>query len=400
LRAGYGQAGIQPKPFDRYITASTKTVGGTNALYFPQGQSNPDLGVEVSTENEVGADITLSAGKGDWFSSIVFSPTYWKRSTDNAIYDVAVAPSTGVFTKKDNAFSIASDGFQFALGAKVLSNNDFDWSFTANYSHQSSVLTSVKGSEVYLTSEVGSTGYVLKAGDKIGQLYGFLGLHSLTEQRDGKFLLAQDQVANYEVASNGWVVNKTTKAPYFTPGQYSFGDPNPKFNMAFINSITYKKFLTLNFQFDWINGSHIYNQTKEWMYRDGIHSDYEQPITINGQTGAWSAFYRGVYAERARNGTKSYFYEDASFVRLRNVELVVDLAKLVKVPYCKSLQMTLGGRNLFTWTKYTGLDPEVNSSNTYRNTSGGGEASAWDRGTDHNTMPNLRSYQLGFRVGF
>jgi hypothetical protein len=192
------------------------------------------------------------------------------------------------------------------------------------------------------------------------------------------------------------VVHKATKVPYFTPDQYSFGDPNPLFNMAFINSITYKKFLTLNFQFDWIQGSHIYNQTKEWMYRDGIHSDYQQPFTINGETGAWSAFYRGVYAERSRNGTKNYFYEDASFVRLRNLELVVDLAKIVTVPYCKTLQMTIGGRNLLTWTKYTGLDPEVNSSNVYEK----GEASAWDRGTDHNTMPNLRSYQLGFRVGF
>jgi hypothetical protein len=39
--------------------------------------------------------------------------------------------------------------------------------------------------------------------------------------------------------------------------------------------------LTLNVQLDWINGSHLYNQTKEWMYRDGIHSDYQQPFTIN-----------------------------------------------------------------------------------------------------------------------
>jgi TonB-dependent starch-binding outer membrane protein SusC len=396
LRAAYGQAGIQPKPFDRYITLGTKTVGSTNALYLPQAQSNPDLGVEVSTETEVGADITLAGSKGDWFSSIVFAPTYWSRTTDNAIYDVAAAPSTGVFTKKDNAFALASNGFQFSLATKVLSNKDFEWNFIANYTQQSSTITKVQGQEVVVTSAVGSTGYVLKAGEKVGQIFGFLGLHSLTEQRDGKFLLPQDQVAQYEVASNGWVVNKATKAPYFTPDQYSFGDPNPLFNMAFINSITYKKFLTLNFQFDWIQGSHIYNQTKEWMYRDGIHSDYQQPITINGETGAWSAFYRGVYAERSRNGTKSYFYEDASFVRLRNLELVIDLAKMVTVPYCKSLQMTIGGRNLMTWTKYTGLDPEVNSGNAYKE----GEASAWDRGTDHNTMPNLRSYQLGFRVGF
>ncbi len=394
LRAAYGEAGIQPKPFDRYVTLSTKTVGGSNSFYFPANQSNPALDVEVSKELEVGADISIAASKSDWFSSIIFSPTYWKRETQNAIWDVDAAPSSGVGTLKDNSFSLASNGFQFSLKTQVASLRDFTWDFIANFGHQTSEITAVKGAPVVLISAAGSTGYVLEAGKKIGQLSGYLGLHSLDEQRDGKFLLPQDQIGNYEVASNGWVVNKTTKAPYFTPGQYSFGDPNPKFNMAFINSISFKKIVTLNFQFDWINGSHIYNQTKEWMYRDGIHSDYAQPITINGETGAWSAFYRGVYAERSRNGTKSYFYEDASFVRLRNLELSFDLSKIINMDVFKRVQLSVGGRNLWTKTKYTGLDPEINSSNVY------GSNSAWDRGTDHNTMPNLRSYQVGLNVGF
>ena len=104
------------------------------------------------------------------------------------------------------------------------------------------------------------------------------------------------------MASNGWVVNKTTKAPYFSTKQFAFGDPNPKFNMSFINDFSWKGIVNFNFQVDWVYGSHLYNQTKEWMYRDGIHADYQVPITINGQTGAWSAFYRGVYAEVSRNG--------------------------------------------------------------------------------------------------
>jgi hypothetical protein len=161
--------------------------------------------------------------------------------------------------------------------------------------------------------------------------------------------------------------------------------------------------LKLDFQFDWVQGSHIYNQTKEWMYRDGIHSDYAKPFTINGETGAWSAFYRGVYAERSRNGTKDYFYEDASFVRLRNLQLAVDLGQIFKVGFAKRLQVVVAGRNLWTKTKYTGMDPEVNSSNVYKSDATSGDAagnSAWDRGTDHNTMPNLRSLQVGINVGF
>jgi TonB-dependent starch-binding outer membrane protein SusC len=395
LRGAYGQAGIQPQPFDRYVTLNTASVGSENSFFFPSNQSNPLLNVEVSTETEFGADISIRGSKGDWFSSIVFSPTYWKRETENAIWNVDVAPTSGVGTLKDNSFSLGSSGFQFILNTQIVDKRDFKWNFIANFGKQSSEITAIKGAPVVITTAAGSSNYVLEPGKKIGQLFGYLGLNALDQKNDkGEFLLPQDEKDKYEVASNGWVVNKTTKAPYFSADQYSFGDPNPDFNMAFINSITIKNFVTFNFQFDWIKGSHVYNQTKEWMYRDGIHSDYTQPITINGETGAWSAFYRGVYAERARNGTKNYFYEDASFVRLRNVELSFDLSKVFNTGVFKRMQLSLAGRNLWTATKYTGLDPEVNSSNV------SAPNSAWDRGTDHNTMPNLRSYQIGLNVGF
>jgi len=394
IRAAYGEAGIQPKPFDRYVTLNTKTIGSSNSFYFPLGQSNPDLNVEVSKELEIGTDIGLALAKGTpWLNDVAISGSYWKRTTDNAIYKVDAAPSTGVGTLLDNAFSLASHGFQFSVNANVYKNTQFSWNFTTNFGKQTSEITSVRGgAEVVVTSAAGSTGYVLRAGEKIGQLYGFYGVHSLDALLpDGTEAIPADKRANYEVASNGWVVNKTTKAPYFSTKQYSFGDPNPKFNMSFINDFSWKNIVNVSFQIDWVNGAHLYNQTKEWMYRDGIHYDYQVPITIGGQTGAWSAFYRGVYAEVSRNGTKNYFYEDASFARLRNLSIAVDLVKATGLKGFRKLQLVLTGRNLATITNYTGLDPEISS---------GSNNSAWDRGTDHNTMPNLRSYQIGLNVGF
>jgi TonB-dependent starch-binding outer membrane protein SusC len=144
-------------------------------------------------------------------------------------------------------------------------------------------------------------------------------------------------------------------------------------------------------QWDWVCGSHLYNQTRQWMYRDGIHADYAIPITIEGQTGAYTAFYRGVYAQVQANGTKNYFYENTSFFRLRNLSLSYDLAKIIKIPAIQRLQLVVMARNLVTFTKYTGYDPEVSS---------GTSNSAFDRGVDHNTVPNLKSYQLGINVGF
>jgi TonB-linked SusC/RagA family outer membrane protein len=393
FRAAYGKAGIQPHAFDRYVTLNTRNIGDNVAFVFPTSNPNPNLDVEISEELEIGSDLTINILKGDWLRNANFSLSYWDRKTKNAIWDVDAAPSTGIGTIKDNAFGLGSHGIQASLNLSALNSKNFTWNFTTLFGKQTSKITSVIGQPVVIISAAGSTGLILKAGEKIGQLYGYLMLHSVDQINPGTkqpYIAAANQ-ANYTVASNGWVVDKTTKQPYVTPGQYSFGDPNPKFNMSFINDLSYKGYVSFSMQWDWLSGSHLYNQTKEWMYRDGIHGDYDKAITIDGNTGAWTAFYRGVYAQVSRNGTKNYFYEDASFLRLRNIALAFDFAKFTHIPYFQKLQLVLSGRNLITITDYTGMDPEVSS---------GAHNSAFDRGVDHNTIPNLKSYQVGLIVGF
>ena len=392
LRASYGEAGIQPGAFDRYPTLTTKTYGGSQAFYFSPGQPNPDLDVEVSKEFEVGTDMTFKAGKKNWFRTINFAFTYWKRNTDNVIYNVDIAPSTGGGTFLQNAFGMGSNGLQFSINAAAYTGKKLTWNSIINWGHQTSEITKVIGADVVLISSAGSTNYVLKPGLKIGQLFGYHMLRQVDEKdANGNDIIPKPQQINYEVASNGYVVDKTSKRPVVNPKQSSFGDPNPKFNMSFINDLSFGGFVTLNMQWDWVYKSHLYNQTKEWMYRDGISGDYEKPITINGQTGAWTAFYRGVYQAGANNGTKDYFYEDASFLRLRNLSLGFDVARFITIKGVRRMQLVVSGRNLLTKTKYTGFDPEISS---------GTSNSTWDRGTDHNTMPNLKFYSVGLNLGF
>jgi hypothetical protein len=374
LRSSYGEAGIQPAdPYDRFPILSPGVLGTQSVLAELVTSKNPDLKLSVVSELEIGTDMTLNLLRGDWLKNVNISFNYWKRKTKDAYLNVDVAPSLGVGRQLTNAVDMSSNGIQASLNLAVLSSKNLNWNFTTNFSKQNSVIDKVLGnSEVLILSAAGSSQYVIRAGEQIGQIYGYLFLNSVTQADDKgvPFISAANQ-ANYEVASNGYVVNKTTRQPFATPKRYALGDPNPKFNMSFINDLTYKGFLTFGFQFDWVYKSNLYNQTKEWMYRDGIHKDYAVPVTINGQTEAWTAFYRGTYAVVQANGTKSYFMEDATFLRLRNV--------------------TLSGRNLLTVTDYTGMDPEVSS---------GGINSAFDRGVDHNTIPNVKSYQVGLKLGF
>jgi TonB-linked SusC/RagA family outer membrane protein len=397
LRAAFGEAGIQPQPFDRYITLNPGNTGSQVNFSLPTVIKNPNLQVELSKEFEAGTDFTIKGSDGNWFSEYNVSATYWTRKGSNIIYGVSVPPSRGGSTVLNNAIDMASHGVQASLNVNAYKSRDFEWNFTVNFSNQTSTITRVIGPPIILASSAGSTALVLQAGSKIGQIYGYKALTSLNETNEqGVPYILPANYSQYEIV-DGRVVKIATKGIQFTNQSSSFGDPNPKFNMSYINSISYKGFITFGFQVDWVYGQHTYNQIREWMYRDGISSDYQQPVTIGGQTGAYTAYYRSAYADffgaqnGARNGTKDYFYESSSFLRLRNLSVGVDVNKFIHKKVFSKIQLVFTGRNLFTVTKYKGFDPEAISTSAN---------SAFDRGVDNASAPNSKVYQLGLNLTF
>lgn len=398
VRAAYGKAGIQPGAFDRYPVLNLQQTGNEVAYTNQTNARNPNLDVEVSEEKEIGTDLGFKLLGGNVLSAVNVNFTVWNRKTDNAIFSQNVPPSTGATQLITNAIGLKSNGIQLGINIPVYSSKNLSWDLTANFGHQESIITKVAGGEIPLTTAAGSSGLVLKEGAKIGQIYGYKALTSITQKRaNGTPFIAEAKQGNYEIV-NGRVVNKITNAIYFSDEATSFGDPNPTLTSSFINNITWKDAISLNVQFDWINGSHLYNQTNEWMYRDAISGDFTKPVTINGVTKAFTSYYVSAYyalGNTARgvgnNVTKDYFYEDASFVRLRNVSVGVDLSKFTSNKWLKKLQVVLSGRNLATWTKYHGMDPEISS---------GASNSAFDRGIDHSTIPNMKTFQASLNFSF
>jgi TonB-dependent starch-binding outer membrane protein SusC len=401
LRAAYGAAGIQPGAFDRYRILASSPAGGTPATSVSTTLNNPDLKVEVSKETEIGTDLTLNALKdGSWLNTINLSLTYWQRKSENVIYKVSLPPSSGSVDILTNAIDMSSNGVQFSLNMPVYSSAKLKWDFTTNFGHQVSKIDGIAGgNDIILNSGAGDASLVLTPGQIIGQIYGYKALTSTEAVRTNgtPYITNAAEKQFYEIV-DGRLVDTRTYQIQFADEKVPLGNPNPKFNASFINNLSYRDFATFSFQLDWVSGSHLYNQTKEWMYRDGIHGDYDGIVTIAGKTGAFPAYWSSPYYNLwgSLNGagnlaTKDFYWEDASFVRLRNVSFSFDFARLMNVAGLKKLQLVLTGRNLMTWTKYTGFDPEVSS---------GTVNSAFDRGIDHNTLPNIKSYQVGLNVGF
>jgi TonB-linked SusC/RagA family outer membrane protein len=402
LRAAYGEAGIQPQPFDRYPTLGQGDIGSQLTYSLPALNKNPNLQVEVSKEFEAGTDFTIGLNKGGtWLSVLNGAFTYWHRKSSNVIFPINTPLSTGASQFLDNAFDLHSEGYEFQLNLPVVASRNFTWSFTTNWGHQMSVIDKVEANQPIPVGPVdGNSLYVyLVPGYRIGQLYGYKTIHNFNQTfQDGKTKYFPNGNTGEYTIVNGNVVDTATKAIQFTGEKYPLGNTDPKFNASFINEFSYKDFLTFSFQFDWIYGSHIYSETKEWMYRDGIDKDFTRSVNIDGQKGAYTAYWASAYYAlwgslhgSGNEAPKDYFLYSASFLRLRNVALGLDFARLYKIKYFKKLQLVFSGRNIWTKTKYPGMDPEISSLTPN---------SSYTRGVDNSSIPNLKSYQATLNLGF
>jgi TonB-linked SusC/RagA family outer membrane protein len=398
LRGAFGEAGIQPGVFDRIPTLSSGITTNGSYFYNPARLANQNLTVERSQELEIGTDFSLKLGKKAWFRSLNVSATYWNRKGTNVIWVIPVPISSGASEIKSNVLDLSSNGFQASLDLNVYKGKNLDWNLTAAFGTTKTFTDNIYGTpDIPLVWGSAAT-YTLRPGEQFGTIYGYKGITSIDQKdADGAYYLDQADKANYEIV-NGIVVEKASKRAQFTSDKWVLGNTTPKFNLSFTNTINYKNYLSFSFQFDWYYGSKQYNQTKEWMYSEGLHGDFDKPVTINGQTGAWVAYYRSFYDASESNGTKDYFLENSSFLRLRNISVSLDFAKLFKVPFTDKLQLFMSGRNLFTISKYTGMDPEANE-----NTTGGGSTSSTQtsvqRGLDYFSFPNTKSIQVGLNIG-
>ena len=382
VRAAYGQAGIQPGAFDRFITLSTGQIDQSAIISVPTTSNNPLLDVQVSTEFEAGLDANLLVGSEKVFPFISLNFTYWNRTSDDVIRAIGVAPSTGASAILTNAITFESNGIQASLNADVLDLGNFVWGTTMNFTKS---VTDVADISNNADIPLGNN-HVIKEGTRLGSFFGFAPLTSIdqTDSEGNPYIAVADQ-GSYEVGPNGYVVNSTSKQVAFTSDKVLMGDANPDFNISFINSLTYKDNLTFSFQFDWIKGMDVYNQTRQWLYRDLIHGDLDAPVTINGTTGAFTAYYQSLYKT---NDPNSHFVEDASFLRLRTMSVSYDFAELLK-PFNK-LRLTLSGNNLLTFTDYKGMDPEAASGLNLTAT----------RGLDQYAFPNFRTFNVRLDIGF
>lgn len=398
VRAAYGEAGVQPGAFTRIITLNQGTIGTSGYFGSPSTLANPLLRVQRSKEFEVGSDIGFRFGQ-TWLPTVAVNATYWDRESEDAIDLIEIAPSTGATRLNSNSYLLDAKGIDLSVQSLVFYNKNFSWNATVNFGKQKSIVDKVSNGEDFVLNVNSGQTFVLREGEAVGAHLGYRALASLDETKaDGSRYIPEANVGEYALV-NGRVVNIASRKVIFRAQQEIIGDPTPDFTLSLRNDFTVARNLTMGIQFDWVQGPDVYNATKQRMYQQNIHAENAVPVNIPGAKDAagaelgpqaYYAYYNSIYNTNNKN---EFFIEDGSFVKLRELSLSYDFAPLLRKlspTAVNKFTLNFTGRNLLTWTDYTGFDPEVNASiNDSRL-----------RGYDYNTYPNFRTYTVGLTATF
>lgn len=375
LRASYGTTGnaggISPYQSLAMVAAS----GGYNFNHgwetgiAPTGIANPDLRWEKSTQMNVGLDISLFNNR--W--SIVAD--YYHKRTDDLLFVKSLPISSGYGQITGNYASLENKGFEVATNA-VLLDSDVRWSVSANLTANRNKVLDLDGGT---TDERFITNYtILKVGEPLGlfKTYVFDGINQTGEAI----------IAGYDGRLGGHKVRDLNNdGAIDTDDQIITGDPNPDFIFGFSTNLNYKNF-DLGIFLSGSYGNDIYN-----ISRLSFENPLGQRNLLQGVINRWtpdnpSDQYVSPFVA-GRLPITDYAMEDGSFLRVRNINLGYTFHSIGKL---NRIRLYVSANNLFTFTNYSGFDPEVN---TYA-------GSNTQIGIDNLVYPQAKSILGGIQVSF
>ncbi len=347
LRAAYGRAGNFPT-VGRFTFATTLLDEGIPGARLSTIKGAESIKPEVDAETEGGFDLTLFNGRA------LLKATQWRKVTNDLLLQAAIAPSTGFTSQYINGGQLSGHGTEFELNLTPVQHfHGVDWQSTTTYSSAKSRITRLPVPA--FNPGVGSFG------TSFGNVF---------IQRGQSPSIIQSFVGcNIALPASG-ACPTANKIVGFV------GDANPDYQMGFNNDFTVGPF-RLGTLLDWRKGGKNVNLTNNY-FDGGLLAD---TATGNARLRAFRA------------GQPAYV-ENSGFVKLREVTLgytiPTSVTRAVGLGRATGTSLELSGRNLYTWTKYTGLDPEVSN---YSNVAVG-------RIQDVTPYPPSRSFFLSINTNF
>lgn len=374
IRASYGIIGNQDvDPYSTMVMLSATSFDfGTNNMYtgyWPHGVETPDLTWEKVHQFDFGVDLGLFENR----LSVGFD--YYYKKTKDALLRETSSDIIGGMSYWVNEGEVENKGFDLTLTGRIIQTRDWQWTSTFSFSHNKNKVVKLNKSIDGASPAAGTVDpcTIIMQGEAIGTFYGYK--WAGVEQN------AEGQWIDMYYDKNG---NKTA-----TPSgddRQLLGNASPKLTVGWNNTLSYKNW-DFSFFFNSAFGGKRLNLVRYTMNSTPGASkfvtdkDYFNNVGKDMPTlGAGSKVY----------GNSDKWIENATYVRLENLSVAYTLPK--SMTKFADLRISVSGQNLFTITKYKGIDPAGNSFH-----SGGGNANA---GIDMGTYPNPRTFTFGVRATF
>lgn len=340
LRGSYGTSGLRPPFAAQYETYNVNEGSATKSTI-----GNNDLGPYFSKEIELGTNI-------NFLERFNFEFNYAEKNTEGQVLPVDIPVELGGFARQwQNAGTLQSKTFEAQLGIILKEKQDFSWNLNFLFSITDQLITELNRPE-FQTGP--SNAFLIKEGEPFGVFYGNQVLKKLSD------LPADTDAALYSINKQGYVVDQNNVPQFLldengNKAQVVIGDINADFNLSINSTLNYKNF-SAYLLFDWKHGGDVYNQTKQWTYRELLHPDVDQSGKAETDK-IPAAYYSGLYNI---NATTDYFVEDGSFFKFRELNLSYNFTNdVLNSSLIKNIKFSLIGRNLITISNYSGVDPEV-----------------------------------------
>jgi TonB-linked SusC/RagA family outer membrane protein len=358
LRAALGTAGQRPGFSAQYETYSISS-GSTSKSTL----GNKNLKPSKSTELELAVNI-------DFLKRFQFEGAYSKTNTTDQFMYVPLAPVAGFSGQWQNAGTLETTTYEFSLGVDVVKSKDFNWTANLIFDRSRMYVSKLDVPPFLMQPDdkqvQDGAAFYIKEGETFGILYGYKFVTSLDQMQNQ---MPEGQIVTdfYEMNDRGYVVPKgsigTKNEKVFmldenndgVADKVKIGDVNPDFNLSLSNTLSYKS-ISMSFLVHLKYGGDIYNRQRQWSYRDNLHGDMDMYGVPEEQKKAYD-YFQSVYNV---NSFSSEFVEDGTYVKLRELSLYYTLnANSFTKGFLKDIKVGLVGRNLLTWTTYSGMDPEV-----------------------------------------
>jgi len=347
--------------------------------------SNNDLGWESTKQFDIGMDIGLLKNR------IYLVADYYNKLNSNMLLNISTPSATGFTNALVNIGEVENKGLELAITTRNFTG-EFEWTsnFNISFNKNKVLKLGTVGERIFGDAGRGNTS-ITEVGYPIGSFYGHvaLGIYQSLQQ--------VNDYGTQEFAQPGDVIFKdVNKDGSITDlDREIMGSPFPDYHYGFNNTFSYKGF-DLSVLINGTHGNMIYNATSDFLYNvAGVQNNLKSV-----HTGRWRSPEQpgdGKTSRAIRGGRNnnfqynSNFLEDGSFLRIRNINLGYTLpSAILQRAYIKRARIYLSAANLYTFTKYAGLDPEVSNS--------GSDYTA--AGVDYGGYPLPRTITLGCKLTF